>query len=69
MDSITIDVTALPAGAIGPGDWVELIGPHQPVDALADDAGTISYEMLTGLGARYDRTYLPASTRDRAVAA
>lgn len=69
MDSITIDATALPAGAIGPDDWVELIGPHQPVDALADDAGTISYEMLTGLGARYDRTYLPASTRDRAVAA
>ena len=69
MDSITIDITALPLDAIGAGDWVELIGPHQPIDAFADDAGTISYEMLTGLGARYDRTYSPASTRDRAVAA
>ena len=69
MDSITIDVTALPPGGIEVGGWVELIGPHQSVDSLADDAGTISYEMLAGLGARYDRAYLPASVRDRAVAA
>lgn len=69
MDSMTIDVTALPPGAIEPGDWVELIGSHQSVDRLADDADTISYEILTRLGARYERIHLPASTRDRAVAA
>lgn len=58
MDSITIDVTAVPQERIAAGDWVELIGPHQSIDRLADDAGTISYEMLTSLGARFDRTYV-----------
>lgn len=69
MDSITIDVTALAPGRIEAGDWVELIGPHQSIDAIADDAGTISYEMLTSLGARYDRTYGPATAYHREKAA
>ncbi|MDM7255977.1 MAG: alanine racemase C-terminal domain-containing protein, partial [Paracoccus sp. (in: a-proteobacteria)] len=34
------------------------LGPHQGVDALADHAGTIGYEILTSLGARYPRRYL-----------
>lgn len=59
MDSITLDVSDLPAGQPAEGDWVEIIGPHQPVDVLARDAGTISYEILTSLGHRYDRHYLP----------
>ena len=43
------------------GDWVELIGPHQTLDAFARDAGTISYEILTSLGARYHRIYRDAA--------
>lgn len=66
MDSITLDVTALPPGRLRSGDWVELIGPHQPVDAFARDAGTISYEILTSLGARYHRTFLASDARDQA---
>lgn len=58
MDSITLDVTALPHGRLQAGDWVELIGPHQPIDAIARNAGTISYEILTSLGPRYHRTYV-----------
>lgn len=69
MDSITVDVTALPPGRIEAGDWVELIGPHQSLDRLAGDAGTISYEMLTSLGARYERTYEPATADKREEAA
>ena len=57
MDSITIDVTALPPGTLKLGSLVELIGPHQPLEAIAADAGTISYEILTGLGTRYHREY------------
>lgn len=57
MDSISLDITALPDGALQPGDWVELIGPHQSLDRLAADAGTISYEILTSLGRRYARHY------------
>ncbi|MDZ3830785.1 MAG: alanine racemase [Sphingopyxis sp.] len=69
MDSITLDVTALPPGRLQPGDWVELIGPRQPVDALARDAGTISYEILTSLGTRYHRSYRAADAGHQARAA
>ncbi len=58
MDLITLDVTAVPDAKRQPGQWVELIGPHNPVDAVAVAAGTIGYEILTSLGARYHRRYL-----------
>ncbi len=58
MDLITVDVTSLPQDAVHPGTPVELIGPGQPVDAVARDAGTIGYEILTALGRRYARHYL-----------
>ncbi|WP_429098071.1 alanine racemase [Aminobacter sp. BE322] len=58
MDSIILDVTALEPGTLKLGSLVELIGPHQPLEAIAADAGTISYEILTSLGRRYDRRYL-----------
>ena len=61
MDSVMVDVSHL-ARAPVPGDWAEVIGPNQSADALADMAGTIGYEILTSLGARYARTYLPAGT-------
>jgi len=59
MDSIIVDVSRL-APKPQPGDWAEIIGPNQPADMLADKAGTIGYEVLTSLGARFARTYLPA---------
>jgi alanine racemase len=37
---------------------VELLGPHQHVDAVAAEAGTIGYEVLTRLGSRFERRYL-----------
>lgn len=57
MDSITIDISALPENAITHGSVVEVLGPHQSLEDLANDAGTISYEILTGLGNRYHRQY------------
>lgn len=57
MDSIILDVSALPPSTLRLGDLVEIIGPHQSLEALAADAGTISYEILTGLGRRYHRHY------------
>lgn len=58
MDLITLDVTHIPS--VEPGDMVTLIGPApgQTVDDLADLAGTIGYEVLTSLGARYRRRYI-----------
>jgi alanine racemase len=37
---------------------IDLIGPHFDVDAAADAAGTIGYEILTSLGRRYQRHYV-----------
>jgi len=34
---------------------VELIGPNQPLEHVARDAGAIPYEILTSLRHRYDR--------------
>jgi len=57
MDSITVDVTDLPEDAPMPGDFVEILGDAHDVDALAAEAGTVGYEMLTALGGRYHRRY------------
>ena len=58
MDLTTFDVTDLPM--VVPGAWLELIGPHQPPDAVAAEAGTNGYEILTSLGARFHRTVIGA---------
>lgn len=57
MDSMVVDISALAPEALGAGSMVELLGPHQSLDDLARDAGTISYEILTGLGNRFARRY------------
>ena len=56
MDLIALDVTGLPG--VSQGDWVELFGPNMPVDDVAAAAGTIGYELLTGLSRRAERLYL-----------
>lgn len=58
MDLLALDVTEVAAEAVRPGDWAELLNAEQTVDALAAEAGSISYEILTSLGARYHRVYL-----------
>jgi alanine racemase len=60
MDMITLDVTAVADAQAG--SEVELIGAHVPVDALAEAADTIGYEILTAFGPRYRRRYAPAGT-------
>lgn len=54
MDLLTVDVTHLDEVP----DHLEILCRHQGVDALADTAGTIGYEILTSLGARYERRYI-----------
>lgn len=53
MDMITVDITDLPEVP----KTLDILGPNQPVDLLADIAGTIGYELLTALGNRYTRRY------------
>ena len=54
MDLITVDISHLPEIP----EQLDVIGPHQSVDDLAETAGTIGYEILTGLSQRYDRRYI-----------
>jgi alanine racemase len=65
MDSIILDISALPAGSLKAGDMVELIGPHRTVDDVADLAGTIGYEILTSLGKRFHRITVDETERVR----
>lgn len=53
MDLITVDISHLPRLP----ESLSLLGPQQGVDALAEAAGTIGYEILTSLGSRYARSY------------
>jgi alanine racemase len=54
---MTVDISSLAPGTLDLGSPVEVIGPHQTLEMLAADAGTIPYEFLTGLGHRYRRDY------------
>jgi alanine racemase len=62
MDLLTLDVTDLDPETAQPGSFAELIGPAHDVDALAAEAGTSGYEMLTALGRRYRRIYSGAAS-------
>ncbi|PXX90187.1 alanine racemase [Marinobacter vulgaris] len=55
MDMLAVDLTDAPAAC--PGDTVELWGRHVSVDEVARHAGTIAYELLTGVTARVPRFY------------
>ncbi len=57
MDLCTFDVSAVPPELCVPGNEIEIIGPHAPLERVADVAGTINYEILTQLGTRFARTY------------
>ena len=55
MDQIMADVTEVPG--VQSGDEVELFGSHIPVTEVAEKAGTIVWEIFTGLGPRLPRVY------------
>ncbi|MAU98987.1 MAG: alanine racemase [Fulvimarina sp.] len=55
MDLTLLDVTDVPADLVEPGTRAEFFGPNVSIDAVADAAGTIAYELLTGLGRRVER--------------
>jgi alanine racemase len=56
MDLLVIDVTGCDEAR--PGAMVELLGPNILLDEVAEAAGTIAHEVLTGLGRRAERVYL-----------
>lgn len=60
MDSIILDISALPEGGIKAGDLVDLIDAGQTIDDVAGSYGTIAYEVLTSLGHRFHRIHIGA---------
>jgi alanine racemase len=52
MDLVAIDVTARPD--LGEGDWIDIAYDLRAASAVS---GLSQYELLTGLGARYDRVW------------
>lgn len=58
MDLITVDVTDVGDPAPARGDFVDLIGPDLPLEAVGLSARTIGYEVLTRLGTRFYRHYV-----------
>ena len=54
MDTCMIDITDTDATI---GDEVEIFGKHIPVSELAEQLGTIPYEILTGISFRVKRVY------------
>ena len=54
MDLVGVDITDLGQDP----DHLQILGADQGIDVLADNAGTIGYEILTSFGARYTRRYV-----------
>nr|WP_321405378.1 bifunctional UDP-N-acetylmuramoyl-tripeptide:D-alanyl-D-alanine ligase/alanine racemase [uncultured Carboxylicivirga sp.] len=54
MDMCMVDVTGL---SVKEGDEVEIFGNHITMDEMAQQLGTIPYEILTGISRRVKRVY------------
>jgi alanine racemase len=67
MDLISLDVSDLPPAATRPGTMVELVGGPDGIDRLAEAGGTIGYEVLTRLGRRFARRYIPQEPQTEVV--
>lgn len=62
MDLMTIDISGVPPAAVTIGAMATVIGTHRPVDQVAEEAGTIAYEILTSFGGRIEYTYKGAES-------
>ena len=56
MDMSMIDLTDLPG--VDVGDEVEIFGPDNSVNDMAEQAGTIPYELTCAVSKRVPRIYL-----------
>jgi len=55
MDMLMVDVTDI--SGIKQGDEVIIFGKEIPIQELANWAGTIPYEIMTGISERVKRVY------------
>lgn len=57
MDLMTADVTHVPEALVHNGAWAQIIGQEMTIDKIAQAAKTVPYEVLLGLGKRFQRIY------------
>ncbi len=57
MDMIALDVSAIPEALITQATRAEFINAQHTVDDLAEECGTIGYEIFTRIGRRVKRVY------------
>ncbi len=60
MDMLAVNLSPAISKGAQPGmdDYLELIGPNQSEAAIGALCGSFDYEVLTGLGPRYERVYI-----------
>ncbi len=56
MDMCMIDITEMKG--VGVGSEIEIFGPHNPIEAMAEMAGTIPYELTCAVSKRVPRDYI-----------
>ncbi len=56
MDMMMVDITDIPN--VKEGDAVEIFGKNLPIQQVAEWAGTIAYEVMTGISQRVKRVYV-----------
>ena len=56
MDMLMVDITDIPN--VKEGDEVEIFGKNLPIQNVAEWAGTIAYEVMTGISQRVKRVYV-----------
>ena len=64
MDISAFDVTDVPEQDLESAEWIEFFGKNLALDDVARATGTIGYELLTGLGPRYSRSYISSKIED-----
>lgn len=58
MDLTILDVSSMPEEAIQPGVMAEFYGHNLAADDVAEQAGTIGYELFTSIAKRVQRIYI-----------
>ena len=59
MDMVALDISQIPPQLLTPKTRAEFINAEQTVDDIAKACNTIGYEIVTRIGARVEREYLP----------
>ena len=63
MDMTVVDLSDVPEADAPPGAMVEIFGSRVSIESVAERAGTIPNEILTGIGGRVPREYVDPEPR------